>query len=135
MPTTVPPGADAEPSFWSIELPADVGAPARARTWVEGCLDEADVPRAQRPALRRVATELAREATMRAHPGDTLRLELDVAGPMARIAAVGPSATQRLGARTVDALQSAFEWGFERASGGARRVWCHLDLQAAMAGA
>jgi hypothetical protein len=60
--------------------------------------------------------------------GEPVRVEIDLVGPIARMSARGPSATQRLGARAVDALQTAYEWGVERVQGSSRLVWCHLEL-------
>ncbi|HEY0186665.1 MAG TPA: hypothetical protein VGC67_04185 [Cellulomonas sp.] len=123
-----PPGR-LEPWFAALDLTAGGStAPAATRRWVDACLAEAEVAPEHRATLRRVGTELAREATLRALPGEQVRVELDLVGPIARMSARGPSATQRLGARAVEALQSAYEWGIERVSGGSRLVWCHLEL-------
>jgi hypothetical protein len=119
--------APAEPWFAALDLDAGDDAPARARRWVDTCLAVAGVAPAHRPAIRRVGTELAREAVMRAD-GGPVRVELDLVGPIARMSARGPATTQRLGARAVDALQSAYEWGVERVQGSSRLVWCHLEL-------
>jgi hypothetical protein len=117
-----------EPWFAALDLTADDTAPARARRWVDACLAVAGVAPGDRSAIRRVGTELAREASLRAQPGETVRVELDLVGPIARMSARGPAQTQRLGTRAVEALHAAYEWGIERVQGGSRLVWCHLEL-------
>lgn len=120
--------AVAEPWYAALDVQAGDRAPALARAWVDACLPRAGVDPGHRAEIRRVGIELAREAALRAADGDTLRVELDVVGPIARVSARGPATTQRLGSRAVDALQSAYEWGVERVIGGGRLVWCHLEI-------
>jgi hypothetical protein len=120
--------AVAEPWYAAVDLTADADTPVHARDWADACATEAGVAPRHRPALRRVATELAREAALRAEAGDVVRVEIDVVGPVVRLSARGPAATQRLGSRAVEALRAAVEWGVQRASGGTRLVWCHVEV-------
>lgn len=117
-----------EPWYAAVDLRADDSAPVVARAWVDACAASAGVAPAHRAEVRRMGTELAREAAMRAGQGGTIRLEVDVVGPVLRVSARGPATTQRLGSRAVEALRSAFEWGVERVRGDSRLVWCHLQV-------
>ena len=117
-----------EPWYAAVDLTADADAPVHARDWADACATEAGVAPQHRPAVRRVATELAREAALRAGAGDVVRVEIDVVGPVVRLSARGPAGTQRLGSRAVEALRAAVEWGVQRASGGTRLVWCHVEV-------
>jgi hypothetical protein len=120
--------AVAEPWYAAVDLTADDATPVHARDWVDACATEAGVAPRHRPAVRRVATELAREAALRAEAGDVVRVEIDVVGPVVRLSARGPARTQRLGSRAVEALRAAAEWGVQRASGDTRLVWCHVEV-------
>lgn len=130
---TAAPTADPTPvcTQWysSLELSAGDDVPVRTRAWLAECLARAGVRPEHRGTVRRTGTELAREAALRAPAGDaTVLIEIDVVGPIVRLSARGHAGTQRLGARVVEALQAAYEWGVERVTGGRRLVWCHLEV-------
>lgn len=122
------PPAVREPWYAAVDLVADDTAPVLARDWVDACATAAGVAPQHRPAVRRVATELAREAALRAGTGDLVRVEIDVVGPVVRLSARGPAGTQRLGSRAVEALRAAVEWGVQQAPGSTRVVWCHVEV-------
>jgi hypothetical protein len=126
--TATPTAPATEPWYAAVDLRADDSAPVVARAWVDACAASAGVAPAHRAEVRRMGTELAREAALRAGEGGTIRLEVDVVGPVVRVSARGPATTQRLGSRAVEALRSAFEWGVERVRGDSRLVWCHLQV-------
>ncbi|WP_454051778.1 hypothetical protein [Cellulomonas sp. Marseille-Q8402] len=120
--------APLEPWYAALDLTADSATPVHARDWADACAARAGVAPQHRPAVRRVATELAREAALRAADGDVVRVEIDVVGPVVRLSARGPAGTQRLGSRAVEALRAAVEWGVQRAAGNTRLVWCHVEV-------
>lgn len=123
-------GRPAEPWYAALDLPASDRAALVARRWVDACCVQAGIEPARRGELRRLGGELAREGALRASAGEALRLDLDLVGPIVRLSVAGPAATPRLGARAVEVLRSAYEWGVERAPGGRRLVWCHVALAA-----
>lgn len=126
--TAVRVSRDLDPWYGSFTVTTAGSAAALAHRWFTACLPGAGVAPADRSRIRTVGVELAREAARAAHPGDPVLVELDVVGPIARVSARGPATTPRLGARAVESLRSAYEWGVEQVSGGRRVVWCHLEI-------
>lgn len=119
---------DLQPWYGSFTVPAVETAAALANGWFNACLPRTGVDPAQRSRIRRIGVELTREAARNARAGEPVLVELDVVGPIARVSARGPATTPRLGARAVEALRTAYEWGVERVSGNRRVVWCHLEI-------
>lgn len=124
------PPAVTQPHYAALDLVASPDAPVAARRWLDRVLVDGAVAPWRRGELRRVCTELAREGVRCADAGACLRLEADVVGPVARLSVTAPASTLRLGARVVEGLRSAFEWGVEQVPGRGRQLWCHVELAA-----